>query len=252
MYAFEQMVERDKDGLYTKEYDEEGNEVTDKNGDPVKHYCTKKYNAEMKKMFDFINDNNIEFTEYSKEDFVRENYPALKDAEKVNIKTVTYRQFAWLLQQDGNAIYMVGGPYDEATQNEIADVNAKAVKNDVNVYLWDPYVDGKISEDDWGYKNTGDIMKSDSINFMYTTLIENSLTNLTTEEFENGADGASLTYKNDAGEEKTVPVIKAPFVFSFNKDATDEDGISAPITAYSEKADTLDAVFSAYADGIAK
>ena len=51
-----------------------------------------------------------------------------KDAEKVNIKTVTYRQFAWLLQQDGNAIYMVGGPYDEATQNEIADVNAKAVK----------------------------------------------------------------------------------------------------------------------------
>ena len=184
MYAFEQMVERDKDGLYTKEYDEEGNEVTDKNGDPVKHYCTKKYNAQMKKMFDFINDNNIEFTEYSKEDFVRENYPALKDAEKVNIKTVTYRQFAWLLQQDGNAIYMVGGPYDEATQNEIADVNAKAVKNDVNVYLWDPYVDGKISEDDWGYKNTGDIMKSDSINFMYTTLIENSLTNLTTEEFE--------------------------------------------------------------------
>ena len=187
-------------------------------------------------MFEFINDNNIEFTEYSKEDFVRENYPALKDAEKVNIKTVTYRQFAWLLQQDGNAIYMVGGPYDEATQNEIAD----------------PYVDGKISEDDWGYKNTGDIMKSDSINFMYTTLIENSLTNLTTEEFENGADGASLTYKNDAGEEKTVPVIKSPFVFSFNKDATDEDGISAPITAYSEKADTLDAVFSAYADGIAK
>ena len=65
MYAFEQMVERDKDGLYTKEYDEEGNEVTDKNGDPVKHYCTKKYNAQMKKMFDFINDNNIEFTEYS-------------------------------------------------------------------------------------------------------------------------------------------------------------------------------------------
>ena len=252
MYAFEQMVERDKDGVYTKEYDEEGNEVTDKNGDPVKHYCTKKYNAEMKKMFDFVNDNNIEFTEYSKEDFVRENYPTLKDAEKVNIKTVTYRQFAWLLQQDGNAIYMVGGPYDEATQNEIADVNAKAVENDVNVYLWDPYVDGKISEDDWGYKNTGDIMKSDSINFMYTTLIENSLTNLTTEEFENGADGASLTYKNDAGEEKTVPVIKSPFVFSFNKDATDEDGISAPITAYSEKADTLDAVFSAYADGIAK
>ena len=55
-----QMVERDKDGVYTKEYDKEGNEVTDKNGDPVKHYCTKKYNAQMKKMFDFINDNNIE------------------------------------------------------------------------------------------------------------------------------------------------------------------------------------------------
>ena len=44
----------------------------------------------------------------------------------------------------------------------------------------------------------------------------------------------------------------SPYVFSFNKDATDEDGIAAPVTAYSKKADTLDAVFEAYADGIAK
>ncbi len=252
MYAFEKMVERDKDGVYTKEYDDEGNEVTDKNGDVVKNYCTDEYEAEMKEMFDFIKDNNIEFTEYSKEDYVREMYPSLKDAEKVNVKTITYRQFAWLLQQDGNAIYMVGGPYDEATQNEIADVNAKAVENDVNVYLWDPYVDGKISEDQWGYKNTGNIMESDSIGFMYTTLIETSLTNLTTDEYEAGDASASTKYKNDAGEEVTVPVIKAPYVFAFNKDATDEDGISAPITAYSESVDTLDDVFAAYADGIAE
>ncbi len=252
MYAFEEMVERDKDGVYTKEYDEDGNEVTDKNGDPVKNYCTDEYEANMKEMFEFIKDNNIEFTEYSKEDYLRQMYPALKDAEKVNIKTVTYRQFAWLLQQDGNAIYMVGGTYDEATQNEIADVNAKAVENDVTVYLWDPNVDGKICEDQWGYKNTGDIMQSDSIGFMYTSLIENSLTNLTTDEYEAGDASASITYKNDAGKEVDVPVIKTPYVFAFNKDATDEDGIVAPITAYSENTDTLDAVFEAYADGIAK
>ena len=67
-----------------------------------------------------------------------------------------------------------------------------------------------------------------------------------------GNEHKAPTYKNDAGEEKTVPVIKSPYVFSYNKDATDEDGIAAPVTAYSEKADTLDDVFSAYADGIAK
>lgn len=183
---------------------------------------------------------------------MRNAYPSLADAEQINVKPVTYRQFAWLLKQDGNAIYMVGGSYDEATQNEIAEVNAKAVEENVNVYLFDPYGDGKISEDQWGYKNTGDIMQSETIGFMYTNLIEDSLTNLMTDEFDESDDSTCLTYTNGAGKDVTVPVIKTPYVFSYNKAATDEDGIFAPITAYSESADTLSAVFEAYNEGIAK
>lgn len=251
VYAFEKMVDRDADGIYTKEYDEEGNEVTDKNGDPIKTYITEEYEAEMQKMFDFAKDNNIEFSDYSKEDYVRAAYPALKDADQINVKTVTYRQFAWLLKQDGNAIYMVGGKYDQATQDEIAEVNAKAVENNVNVYLFDPNVDGQICEDDWGYKNTGNIMESESISFMYTNLIENSLTNLSTSEFESDPS-KGLTYQNDAGEDVTVPVLTEPYVFSYNKTATDEDGVAAPVTAYSENADGLTAVFDAYNSAIAE
>ncbi|MGN1376948.1 MAG: hypothetical protein ACI4V6_01230 [Dorea sp.] len=252
VYAFEKMVDRDAEGVYVKEKDDEGNEVTDDDGNPVKNYITEEYEAEMQKMFDFVKDNNIEFAEYSEDDYMRAAYPALADAEQINVKPVTYRQFAWLLQQDGNAIYMVGGAYDEATQNEIADVNAKAIEENVNVYLFDPYVDGKISEDEWGYTNTGDIMQSETIGFMYTNLIEDSLTNLMTDEFDEGDESTCLTYTNGAGKDVTVPVLKAPYVFSYNKAATDEDGVSAPIMAYSESADTLAAVFDAYNEGIAK
>lgn len=250
VYAFEKMVDRDEDGVYVKETDEEGNEVTDDDGNPVKNYITEDYEAEMKEMFDFIKDNSLEFATYFKDDYMRSAYPSLADAEQINVKTVTYRQFAWLLQQDGNAIYMVGGAYDEATQNEIADINAKAIEENVNVYLFDPYVDGKLSEDEWGYSNTGDIMQSETIGFMYTNLIEDSLTNLTTDEFDESDDSTCLTYTNGAGKDVTVPIIKTPYVFSYNKAATDEDGISAPITAYSESADTLAAVFDAYNAGI--
>lgn len=247
VYAFEKMVDRDAKGVYVKETDEEGNEITDDDGNAIRKYITDEYEAEMKEMFDFVKDNNIKFSEYSKDDYMRRAYPALKDVKQINVKTVTYRQFSWLLQQDGDALYMIGGSYDKATQDEIAAVNAKAVEANVNVYLFDPYVDGKICEDEWGYTNTGDIMKSDSINFMYTRLTESSLTNLATDEFNPKEDSTCLTYTNAAGRDITVPVLKTPYVFAYNNSATDADGISAPITAYSESKDTLDAVFDAYA-----
>ena len=103
---------------------------------------------------------------------------------------------------------MVGGAYDKATQAEIAKVNKKAEEANVNVYLFDPYVDGKICEDDWGYTNTGDIMKSASIQFMYTNLTENALTNLTTDELNPKDESTCLTYTNGAGRDITVPVLK--------------------------------------------
>lgn len=45
VYAFEKMVDRDADGVYVKEYDEEGNEVTDGDGNPVKNYIRRQLYA---------------------------------------------------------------------------------------------------------------------------------------------------------------------------------------------------------------
>lgn len=250
VYAFEKMVDRDEEGVYVKEQDEEGNDVTDEDGNPVRKYITDEYKAELKKIFDFMKDNNVELSEYTDDEYFRSAYPSLADAEKINLQVVTYRQFGWLLRQSGNALYMVGGAYDEATQNNIAKVNDYAVANDVKVYLFDPAVDGRISEDVWGYKNSGDIMTTGSvISFMYTDLIEESLTNLTTNEFDESNDDTCVVYENAAGQETKVPKLPLSYIFAYNKDATDEDGLPAPVVAYSENGENIFSVFEGYAAG---
>ena len=229
LYAFEEPVDRDAKGVYIKETDDEGNPVTDEKGNEVRKYITEEYEADMQKLFDYVKDNKIKFNSYDEEAFMRKAFPSLADAKQINVKPITYRQYAWMLQQPGNAVYMVGGTYNNATQESIASVNSKAVKEGITVYLFDPNVDAKICEKSWGYKNTGDITESESIGFMNDNLISDSLWNMNTD------------YK---------PIM--PYVYAFNKDATDEDGVSAPIKALTNDAKSIDDVIEAYKTPIEK
>lgn len=250
VYAFEKMVDRDEEGVYVAEKDEEGNDVTDAEGNPVRKYITDEYKAELKKIFDFMKDNNVELSEYTDDEYFRSAYPSLADAEQINMQIVTYRQFGWLLKQSGNSLFMVGGTYDDTTQNNIAKVNEYAVANNVKVYLFDPAVDGQIPEDVWGYKNSGNIMTTGSvISFMYTDLIEESLTNLTTNEFDENNDDTCVVYENAAGQETKVPKLPLSYLFAYNKDAADEDGLPAPVVTYSENGENIFSVFEGYAKG---
>lgn len=136
VYAFEEMVERDAEGLYVKETDEEGNPVLDEDGNPVRKYITDEYNERLKKMFDYIKTNQIELSHYTKEAYMRDAFNSygkeiFKKDEQINVYPVTYRQLEWLLDEDGNAIVLMGGPGSEKTRAVIGKINDYAVKNKI-------------------------------------------------------------------------------------------------------------------------
>lgn len=205
--AFEVMVDRDAEGIYTSTTDEDGN-VT-------KEYVTDDYADSLREFFAYIADNNIEISEYSKEAYMTDVF----GTEITNVYPVTYRQLVWLLKQSGDSIVLFGGPDDEATRAAIANVNDYAVENDVRVYMFNPTIDGGVTTGTWGYTNATSIIDESSLlYFMYTDLIEVGLTNL--EASGTASDGTAL--------------IQTPYLLSYNKDAVDADGFVMPIKAYSE------------------
>ena len=230
MYAFEKMVDRDSKGIYTKRFDDDGNPVLDENGNQIRDYITDEYDASVKEMFDFIKDNGIEMSKYSKTDHLRDAFNSYGSEifsadQQINVYPVTYRQLKWLLNEDGNAMVMIGGAGDEKTRAVISRVNDYAVKNNVRVYLYDPQVDGDVTTGRWGYKQSMNILDENAIvNLMYTDLVKGALTNL--EVAHSMSDGTAL--------------IQEPFLFAFNKDAKDADGFTAPIKAWAELTYTQD------------
>ena len=186
--------------------------------------------ASVKEMFDFIKNNNIELSTYSKTDHLRDVFNSYGSEifsadQQINVYPVTYRQLKWLLNEDGNAMVMIGGAGDEKTRAVISRVNDYAVKNNVRVYLYDPQVDGDVTTGRWGYKQSMNILDENAIvNLMYTDLVKGALTNL--EVAHSMSDGTAL--------------IQEPFLFAFNKDAKDADGFTAPIKAWAELTYTQD------------
>lgn len=226
VYAFEEMVDRDAEGVYVKAYDEDGNEITDDEGNPVRNYITEEFEGRLRKLFDYIKDNNIELTAYDKSAQVKNAYDGLKDAEQINIHSVSYCQLLWLFEQDGNAIVMFGNPDDETTGSMIGAVNDAAVKNNVQVYLCDNRMDCGYTSSAWGYSGRESVDFLDlegMIGFMGTELVKNYLTNISDSD------------------------LQAGYLFTYNRDAVDEDGFAAPVAAFTTDASGIDAVFQEYA-----
>ena len=120
---------------------------------------------------------------------------------------------------------LIGGSGNEKTRAIIGQINQYAVKNNVRVYMYDPQIDGGITVDKWGYTQTTSICEENSpIAKMYTGLIDRHLTNLTAAKTTEGG----------------YALIQEPYFFAYNKDAKDEDGFAAPITASVELPYTTD------------
>ena len=266
VYAYERMVDRDDQGVYVTKRDETGEKVLDEAGNPVREYITEDYEADLKKFFDFIKEQKIEFAQYTDADFIRDSYvetdedgktePLFKEDEPINFDVITYRQLKWLLEQPGDSLIFFGGSWCFNTAAVIRTINDLAVKNNLKVYLFDMYLDGNYSVKEWGYPNSVSIRYTGSpfVN-MYTDLIEQYFTNITTKNDVNDEKDYGSTYElfgetydwhpyiaytDESGKEVHVNRMQIPYFLAYNKDAEDEDGFPAPVLGYSEEMYRLD------------
>ncbi len=130
----------DSKGIYTKRFDDDGNPVLMRMKSDQRLYH-RRVRCKCKEMFDFIKDNGIEMSKYSKTDHLRDVFNSYGSEifsadQQINVYPVTYRQLKWLLNEDGNAMVMIGGAEMKNTCRYLR-VNDYAVKNNVRVYLYD-------------------------------------------------------------------------------------------------------------------
>jgi hypothetical protein len=266
VYGFEEMVNRDSTGIYTSSYskDASGNWVVNKT------YITEQYEEDAEALFKYIKTNNVKLTSFTDADYVRISFndesaynttagtaregleyhagkPIFSGYEQINYHVVTYRQLTWLLQQEGDALILFGGTWCANTQAAIATINDYAVANDLTVYWFDPAfsyyakdVFGYNKRSSSGYVQTGFIRRSDIPFYqLYVDLLTKYLTNVEIGEDEVlQYNGASYTlhhyveYTDSDGNVQKIGKISVPYLFTYNKDAVDEDNTKAPIVAY--------------------
>ena len=258
VYGFEEMIDRDADGVYSKNF------VTKE-----KTYYTEEYKSRLKGIFDFIKNNNVTLSEFSASDYIRQsfndksNQALFTTTEKININTVSYRELKWLLEQDGNSLILLGGSWCGNTQAVINTINDYAVANDLVVYLYDTKIDTGLTRNaKFGYtKDLNTRASNGPLTYLYTNLIEQYFTNIVTlYDVNDGSAWHRIDYTNAAGETVSVKKAQVPYLLAYNKDAKDELGISAPITGYHEQMLTLSSErtdyvygeenYKAYRDGV--
>lgn len=256
VYGFEEMVDRDSNGIYDGA-DEDGN----------RNYITDEYLQRLQAEFDFIKDNGITIDTYTDADylydaFVEGNgrghspklYDVFTEGEQINIEVITYRQMQWLLSQEGSAAILFGGAWCANTTAAIGPINDYAVADDLTVYMMDFRLDGKHPIDFWGYdrdrqfeiRSTNQDGSPDKLvdstyvgqpnpfAYLYTDLINTYLTNVETIT-DPSANNYYITYTDEDGTEVQAPRLQAPYLLAYNKDAVDEDGFAAPVLAWHEE-----------------
>ena len=234
VYGFEEMVDRDADGVYYSV-------------NRQKTYDTENYSLRVKKLFDYISEKNVELSYYTDADYVREFYnkksgkEIFKEGDRINIRVVTYRQLDWLLKQEGNALILFGGTWCPNTQAVIATINDYAVVNNLIVYNFDTKLDSGYAKKYWGY--SGDVHIRDSANpfvKLYANLVETYLPNLVT-LYDVDSDKSYQYISYTSGEDEVkVKKLQVPYLLAYNKDVKDENGVDpAPVVGYYEEMLTI-------------
>lgn len=234
VYGFEEMVDRDADGVYYSV-------------NRQKTYATEAYSLRVKALFDYIETNNVELSYYTDADYIRDYYnkkagkEIFKANDQINIHVINYRQLDWLLKQEGNALILFGGTWCPNTQAVIATINDYAVANNLIVYNFDTKLDSGYAKKYWGY--AGDVHIRDSANpfvKLYANLVETYLPNLVT-LYDVNSDLPYQYISYTAGEEVVkVKKLQVPYLLAYNKDVKEANGVDpAPVLAYYEEMLTI-------------
>lgn len=234
VYGFEEMVDRDAEGVYY-------------NVNRQKTYDTEAYALRVKGIFDYIGENNVVLSYYTDADYIRDFYnkksgkEIFKADDQINIRVINYRQLDWLLRQEGNALILFGGTWCPNTQAVIATINDYAVANNLVVYNFDTKLDSGYAKKYWGY--SGDVHIRDSANpfvKLYANLVETYLPNLVTlYDVNSDLPYQYISYTSD-DEEVRVKKLQVPYLFAYNKDVKEENGVDyAPVLGYYEEMLTI-------------
>lgn len=241
VYGFEKMIFRDEEGLFTYNSD-----YTEKIRADEAEYVSELKAA----IFDHIGngDGKAALNPFTDADYIRLAYnekagkEIFEAGEQINIRTLTYKQLDWLLNQPGDYLILLGGSWCGNTRAVIDIINDYAVANDVTVYNFDTKLDGGYAKKFWGYE--GDVHIRDSENVfakLYVDLVNKYFENIETEYTIDS--GKYIYYVSDPADESTQVIankLQVPYFLAYNKDAVNNDGHSTPILGYFEKMYVLD------------
>jgi thiol-disulfide isomerase/thioredoxin len=150
------------------------------------------------------------------------NAQIFTEADKnVVLKTVSYHELTKILESEGNYVFIFGGSWCPNTRAVIKYVNQYAKKYNIDtVYNFDTRLDANklhIRDTANPYANH------------YVDLVNKYLTNIVTQYDKNdGNPSHRISYTKD-GVDVIASKLQVPFVFVYNKDHKDTQGISAPI-----------------------
>lgn len=241
VYGYEKMIFRDEEGLYTYNSDYTEKIRADE----------EEYESELKTaIFDHIGSGNgkVTLTPFTDADYIRLSYneksgkDIFETGDQINIRTLTYKQFEWLLNQPGDYLIVLGGSWCGNTQAVISIINDFAVENDVTVYNFDTKLDGGYARKFWGYD--GDVHIRDSENVfanLYVDLVNKYFENIETEYTIES--GKYIYYLSDPADENSQVIankLQVPYFLAYNKDTVNDDGHNTPILSYVEKMYVLD------------
>ncbi len=207
-----------------------------------------------------------ELSHFTDADYIRLSYNEKSGQEifapgdPIAYEVLTYKQFTWLLNQEGTHVFLLGGSWCPNTQAVVKIINDYASEKGVTVYTFDTKLDGGYARKFWGYERDLHIRDNNSeFASLYVDLVLNNFQNIETEYTIES--GNTIHYKNAEGETLTANKLQVPYLLVYTKGLEDEYAHFVPISAYLEKMLTLDETRDdyvykeenrqAYTDGVA-
>ena len=197
------------------------------------------------KFFSFIEKDNLKITSYTQADYIIDAFrvngrghsykteDAFEDGEQINIHAVNYQEFKWLINQKGNFILYLAGPWCAFSQGGIPTVNDYAVANNLQVYMMDSRFDSKHAIDFWFYPRKNEYkLSSPACAKYYVELWEEYFPCaeiMCKKDPSRHWDRLTIDYTDENGKLHSPLTAGIPFLMCYNKDHVNWKGQKHPI-----------------------
>lgn len=156
----------------------------------------------------------------------QEGEPQVFKNKDIVIRSLTYDQLPYLLQQEGNYLILFGGVWSKQVRQAIPYINEYAKAYGISeVYNFDFRLDGESEATDVENLTNktrnpyGKLVTADEYNYLYGEIVERYLTNLDEWTAETSESAKAVTWRHVSGQVSSrVARLQVPFLFLYNKD----------------------------------